>query len=83
VGIDPGGGSEDDPARGGVEHAVDDDAVEVQVGIEVEPKRWMKATAPRRAAGPAPGLPARRQDSTARRNKRKAAPWSVASRSRK
>ena len=26
---------EDDPARGGgVEHAVDDDAVEVQVGIE-------------------------------------------------
>ena len=31
-GIEPGGGMEDDPARGGgVEHAVDDDAVEVQV----------------------------------------------------
>jgi hypothetical protein len=35
VGVDPGGGMEDDPARGnGVEQAVDDDAVEVQVGIE-------------------------------------------------
>ena len=35
LGIEPGGGTEDDPARGGgVEHAVDDDAVEVQVGIE-------------------------------------------------
>ena len=34
-GIEAGGGMEDDPARGGgVEHAVDDDAVEVQVGIE-------------------------------------------------
>ena len=34
-GLDPGGGSEDDPTRGGgVEHAVDDDAVEVQMGIE-------------------------------------------------
>jgi hypothetical protein len=43
-------------------------------------KWWMKATAPRRAAGPAPGLWARRQDSTARRNSRKAAPWRSASR---
>ena len=35
VGIEPGGGMEDDPARGGgVEHAVDDDAVKVEVGIE-------------------------------------------------
>jgi hypothetical protein len=35
VGIDPGGGTEDDPARGGrVEHAVDDDAVKMEVGIE-------------------------------------------------
>lgn len=35
VGIDPGRGSEDDPARGGsVEHAVDDDAVKMEVGIE-------------------------------------------------
>ena len=35
VGIDPGGGMEDDPARGsGVEHAVDDDTVKVEVGIE-------------------------------------------------
>jgi hypothetical protein len=34
VGIDPGGGSEDDPARGdGTEDAVDGDTVEVQVGI--------------------------------------------------
>ena len=34
-GIEPGGGMEDDPACGGrVEHAVDDDTVEVQVGIE-------------------------------------------------
>ena len=33
--IDPAGGVEDDPARRGrVEHAVDDDAMEVQVGIE-------------------------------------------------
>ena len=33
--IEPGGGMEDNPARGGgVEHAVDDDAVKVQVGIE-------------------------------------------------
>jgi hypothetical protein len=30
---------EDDPARdGGVEHAVDDDAVEVQVGIQRRPE---------------------------------------------
>ena len=35
VGIDPGRGTEDGPIRGGgVEHAVDDDAVEVVVGIE-------------------------------------------------
>ena len=35
VGIDSGRGSEDDPARGGgVEHAVDDDAVKMEVGIE-------------------------------------------------
>ena len=33
--IEPGGGMEDDPARGGgVEHAVDDHAMEVQVEIE-------------------------------------------------
>ena len=37
--IQPGGGMEDDPARdGGVEHAVDDDAVEVQVGIQRRPE---------------------------------------------
>ena len=35
VGIESGGGSEDDPARGGgVEHAVDDDTVKMEVGIE-------------------------------------------------
>jgi hypothetical protein len=35
VGIEPGGSMEDDPARrSGREHAVDDDAVEVQLGIE-------------------------------------------------
>jgi hypothetical protein len=34
VGIERGGGPEGDPARGAVEHAVDDHAVEVQVGIE-------------------------------------------------
>jgi hypothetical protein len=35
VGLEPGRGTEDDPARGGgVEHAVDDDAVKVEVGIE-------------------------------------------------
>ena len=28
------GGTKDDPARGGLEHAVDDHAVEVQVGVE-------------------------------------------------
>ena len=33
-GIEAGGGMEDDPARGGVEHAVDDRAVKVQVRIE-------------------------------------------------
>src|SRR6266508_2174876 len=34
-GIEPSGGMEDDHACGGrVEHAVDDDTVEVQVGIE-------------------------------------------------
>jgi len=31
---DPGGGTEDDPACGGVEHDVDDDTVEVEAGIE-------------------------------------------------
>ena len=37
VRIEPGGGTEDDPARRiGLEHAVDDHAVEVQVGIEGE-----------------------------------------------
>ena len=41
--------------------------------LSVEPKRWMKATAPRCAAGPEPGLCARRHDSTARRNRRRAA----------
>jgi hypothetical protein len=35
VGIDAAGGREDDPARGGgVEHAVDDDAAKMEVGIE-------------------------------------------------
>jgi hypothetical protein len=35
VGLEPGGGVEDNPAGGrGVEHAVDDHAMEVQVGIE-------------------------------------------------
>jgi len=35
VGIEPGGGPEDDPAGGGsVEHAVDDRAVKMEVGIE-------------------------------------------------
>ena len=43
--IEPGDGMEDDP-HGGVEHAVDNHAVEVQMGI-VDPKWWMKATAPR------------------------------------
>jgi hypothetical protein len=34
-GIQPGGAAEDDPARkGGVEHAVDDDTVKMEVGIE-------------------------------------------------
>jgi hypothetical protein len=38
--IEPGGGMEDDPARGGgVEHAVDNHTMEVQVEIEGEPKR--------------------------------------------
>ena len=38
VGLEPDGGMEDDPARGsGVEHAVDDHAMEVEVGIE---KNW-------------------------------------------
>jgi hypothetical protein len=42
---------EDDRARGGgVEHAIDDDTVEVQVVLRLEPKRWMKATAPSRVA---------------------------------
>ena len=35
VGIELGGGTEDDPTLGGrVEHAVDDDAVKMEVGIE-------------------------------------------------
>jgi len=35
----PGGGMEDDPARsGGVEHAVDDAAVQMQLGIERRPE---------------------------------------------
>ena len=35
VGLEPGGCMENDPARsGGVEHAVDDDAVKMEVGIE-------------------------------------------------
>ena len=42
--------------------------------LRLEPKRWMKATAPRRAAEPEPGLCARRHCSTTRRNKRRAAP---------
>ena len=37
--------------------------------MSVEPKRWMKATAPTRASEPDPGLCARRQDPTARRNR--------------
>ena len=51
--------------------------------LRLEPKRRMKATAPRRAAGPEPGLCARRCCSTARRNKRRAAPCRSASRCRK
>ena len=42
--------------------------------LRLEPKQWMKATAPRRPAGLGPGLCARRQDSTPRRNRRRAAP---------
>jgi hypothetical protein len=30
-----------------IEHAVDEDFVEVQAGIVAAPKRWIKATAPR------------------------------------
>jgi hypothetical protein len=39
----------------------------------VEPKRWIRSTAPRRAEVPATGLCARRRCSTARRNRRRAA----------
>jgi len=61
-GIEAAGGMKDDPARGGLEHAVDDHAVEVQVGIEVgaeavdeghgsEPRRGARTGAARAQAG--------------------------------
>ena len=76
VGIEPESGMEDDPARGGgVEHAVDDHAVKVEMRIE--------GGAEGRAVLPAPGPCARRRCSTTRRNRRKAAPKRSASRSRK
>ena len=74
-GIVPGDGMEDDPARRGrVEHAVDDDTMEVKVRVEGGTEAVDEGDCAEARRGPAPGLPARRQDSTARRNRRRAAP---------
>jgi hypothetical protein len=70
---------EDDPDRSaGVKHAVNDPAEKVQMGIE----GGVEAVDERRIGprGPRLGYPAHRQDSTARRNRCKAAPGSAASR---
>ena len=65
---------ESDLARvGGVEHAVDDDNVEVQAGIEASTEGRLKATARRRAGSRAPGLGMRRRCSAAGANRLKAA----------
>jgi hypothetical protein len=73
---------EDDPAPGRVEHAIDDDTTKVQVGIEAGAETVNEGHRTETRAAPEPGLCARRQDATARRNSRKAAPWRSASRSR-
>jgi hypothetical protein len=49
VRIEPAPGMEDDLARGGVEHAVNDHTAEVQVGITVRALRARRLAATRRS----------------------------------
>jgi len=57
--------------RGGVEHAVDDDAAKLQAGIEAGAEAVNEG---HRAAGLEPGLCARRHGAPARSNRRRAIP---------
>jgi hypothetical protein len=66
-GIEAAGGMEDEPARRGVEYAVDDDTVKMELGIEVGTEAVDDGHRAETGGGTCPRAVARRQDSTARR----------------